>query len=67
MYQKQLGEKSFWAPYIDLMPDVTFFCDSPKEVIFATGDPFIIKDLKDYKDELDSEYLQVVECLLKYP
>ncbi len=49
------------------MPDVTFFCDNPKEVIFATGDPFIIKDLKDYKDELDNEYLQVVECLLKYP
>jgi len=27
MYQNQLKDKSFWAPYLDLMPDVTFFCD----------------------------------------
>jgi len=29
MYQRQLGAESFWAPYIELMPDVTFFCDLP--------------------------------------
>jgi len=29
MYQRQLGSESFWAPYIELMPDVTFFCDLP--------------------------------------
>ena len=27
LYQQQLGDKSFWAPYIELMPEVTFFCD----------------------------------------
>ena len=23
------GEDSFWKPYIDLMPDTTFFCEWP--------------------------------------
>jgi hypothetical protein len=38
------------------MPDVTFFCDLPSEEINATRDPFIIRDLVEYKIELDEEY-----------
>ena len=56
MYQKQLGDKSFWAPYIELMPDVTFFCDLPEEEVTAVDDEFVVKELKDYKVELESEY-----------
>lgn len=26
IYEYQKGEDSFWKPYIDLMPDVKFFC-----------------------------------------
>lgn len=58
MYQKQLGASSFWAPYIDLMPDVTFFCDLPKEEIDATDDNFMIKELENYKRDLDKQYAE---------
>ena len=26
IYEWQLGDESFWKPYIDLMPEVDFFC-----------------------------------------
>lgn len=53
MYQKQLGLDSFWSPYIDLMPDVTFFCDLPPNEIRETHDSFLIAEVKEYKEELD--------------
>ena len=28
-YEFMKGEESFWKPYIDLMPDTTFFCEWP--------------------------------------
>lgn len=67
MHQKQLGGESFWAPYIDLMPDVTFFCDLPSAEIRETQDPFLIAEAKEYKDELDAQYDQIFEVLSKYP
>jgi len=33
VYQKQIGKKSYWAPYIESMPDVTFFCHESRESI----------------------------------
>ena len=27
MYEYQFGKDSFWYPYINLMPDVEFFCN----------------------------------------
>jgi hypothetical protein len=36
MYQKQLGEKSLWAAYIELMPEVKFFCKQDAEEMIAT-------------------------------
>jgi len=44
MYQKQLGEASFWEPWISAMPDVTFFSDWPREAIMQTMDPYLIND-----------------------
>jgi hypothetical protein len=38
IYQKQMGESGKWWPYIELMPDVTFFCDLPKEETDAVDD-----------------------------
>lgn len=67
MFQKQLGKDSFWAPYIDLMPDVTFFCDLPSNEIRETHDPFLIAEVKEYKEELDVQFDQVSEILSKYP
>ena len=42
MYEKQLGKASFWEPYLNLMPEVTFFCNNPMNVIQATGDLYFI-------------------------
>ncbi len=49
------------------MPDVTFFCDLPPNEIRATQDPFLIAEVKEYKEELDCQYEEVYECLTKYP
>ena len=62
-----MGDSSYWAPYIDLMPDVTFFCDLSPNEIRETLDPFLIAELKEYKEELDVQYDAIVECLSKYP
>jgi hypothetical protein len=44
LYEYQLGEESFWFPYIDLMPDVTFFCDWKGEELLNTQDQGIINE-----------------------
>jgi hypothetical protein len=38
------------------MPNVTFFCDLPPEEIRSTADPYIISELKEYKEELEEEF-----------
>ena len=30
------GEESFWFPYLDLMPEITFFCHWSEDLIMAT-------------------------------
>jgi hypothetical protein len=51
-----LGPDSFWAPYIDLMPDVTFFCDEDEKYIKMTMDPYLMGEAHAYKKELDFEW-----------
>ncbi len=36
IYENNKGDDSFWKPYIDLMPDVKFFCDWDEKIITAT-------------------------------
>lgn len=36
LYENQLGDKSFWKPYIDLMPETKFFCHWSEDLIMAT-------------------------------
>jgi hypothetical protein len=67
MRERQKGQLSFWAPYIDLMPDVTFFCDLPQKEILATNDAFVVKELKTYKKELEEQFQQIQDCLQLYP
>lgn len=67
MYQKQLGDKSFWAPYIELMPDVTFFCDLERKEIMTTMDPFLVSEAIQYREELQDEWIEVLEVLKRYP
>jgi hypothetical protein len=39
IHQKALGDKSFWKPWIDQMPKVTFYCQQDDETIAASLDP----------------------------
>ena len=36
IYENQKGDESFWKPYIDLMPDVKFFCHWDEAEILET-------------------------------
>jgi hypothetical protein len=67
MYQRQLGPDSYWAPYIDLMPDVTFFCDNDIQVLEATADPYLVSEALSYKNDLDKQWQTLEQVLLKYP
>ena len=67
IFEYQKGEDSFWKPYIDLMPDVTFFCHYPEEDIIATQDFQLIQYANDYKQELFQEWSEMAACMAKYP
>ena len=67
IYEYQKGEESFWKPYLDLMPDVKFFCHWPQEMILATQDGNLQKNTFEYKNELNNEWLQFANVLRKYP
>ena len=67
MYQRVLGDKSLWAPYIELMPEVTFFCDESKKDIMITMDPFLFAESLEYKEQLHDTWIDVLQTLKKYP
>ena len=52
IYEYQKGADSFWKPYIDLMPDVKFFCHWDESDILATQDINLIQHAQEYKKEL---------------
>jgi hypothetical protein len=66
MFEHQKGEKSFWWPYLDLMPEVKFFCDWPEEDVDATQDTNVIKDQIEFKKTLDKEWEALRNALKKY-
>ena len=36
IYEYIKGEESFWKPYLDLMPDVIFFCHWTEDLVVET-------------------------------
>ena len=67
LYEHQLGEASFWKPWIDLMPDVKFFSHWGEEQIRETYDSDLIKRSYEYKETLEYEWGNFSECLSKHP
>lgn len=67
MRQRELGDKGFWGPYVEIMPDVTFFCDNKPTDIVATQDPYLVAECQTYHDELNKEWTEVQHALSKYP
>jgi len=66
IYEYNKKEESFWKPYLDLMPNVKFFCHWSEEFILATQDPNLIQYATEYKQELHEEWTQFANCLAKY-
>ena len=49
------------------MPDVTFFCDLDSKEIMATMDPYLVAESIEYSEELEDEWVELLEVLDKYP
>lgn len=67
MHHKQMGDESFWGPYIELMPDVTFFCEHERKEIMLTMDPYLVAEAIAYREELQDEWIEVLEVISRYP
>ena len=66
MYEYQLREDSYWFPYIELMPEVTFFCDWDPETIMKTQDLAILEEAREFKHQIDTEWKLLFEHLIRY-
>jgi hypothetical protein len=49
------------------MPDVTFFCDLERKEIMTTMDPYLVAEAIAYKEELQDEWIEVLEVLNDCP
>ena len=67
MYEFAKGEGSFWKPWLDMMPNVIFFCHWTKDQILATQDPSLIRYSTDYKEELKKEWDELETLLREHP
>ena len=67
IYEHGKGEDSFWKPYLDLMPDVSFFCKWSVEMVEATQDSNLKQYSTTYIEELNREWTLLGEILSKYP
>lgn len=67
IYEYQLGEESFWHPYLSLLPNVEFFCNWPEEHIREFQDPLLMAECKEYKDDVEYEWKEVEIILMSYP
>lgn len=45
------------------MPEVTFFANSPGEVLMATNDPHLVAEAIEYRDDLVSNWQTVKQAL----
>jgi hypothetical protein len=44
MYEYQKGKESFWFPYLNLLPDVEFFCHWKQKWLDATEDSGLVAE-----------------------
>lgn len=66
MYEWQKGKEGKWWPYIDLMPEVTFFCDWAPSAVHATQDEGLMKDAVEFKGQLETEWNLLLSILRMY-
>jgi hypothetical protein len=64
MRQSALGENSYWKPYLDLMPEVSFFCEQDSKAILAAHDSQLLFETVEYRKELGKVW-QSIEPILQ--
>ena len=67
LYEYMQGENSFWKPYIDLMPDVKFFCHWPSEIVTEAQDANLANNVANFKTDMEQEWLDLEQVLAVYP
>ena len=67
LYEMTLGKKSYWYPYLRLLPDVTFTAKWDEHELEMTQDAGIAIEIKDYSEALEEEWIKFSKVLKKYP
>jgi hypothetical protein len=67
MYEWQKGTASFWAPYIDYMPDYSFFCTWDDDITTMTQDMSLQVNAQIYKMGNMKVWRDLEDILSKYP
>lgn len=67
LHEYQKGKDSFWFPYLNLLPDVEFFCNWPGEDLKATEDENLVQEAINYKRDIELEWKELELVMLSYP
>ena len=67
MYEMTFGKKSYWYPYLRMMPDVSFTSKWEPHEIEMAQDETLFQALSDYHSELEETWDRYSKVLKKYP
>lgn len=62
-----VGERSFWKPYLDVLPSVDFLALWSEADLLQLQDPELFKEAMEYRESVDEEWVEVKALLSKYP
>jgi hypothetical protein len=63
LFEKQMGDKSEWAPWLDIVPKVDYFYFAPEATIKATHNRDVQKTCKLYNRETLKSWVQFQQVL----
>ena len=66
LYEKQKGRESFWAPYIEVMPEVTFFCDAGDEAVNATQNAAVVRECRGFQSKVKDLWKKISPVLSQH-
>lgn len=67
MYEMTFGKKSYWYPYLRMMPDVNFTSKWEPHEIEMAQDETLFEALSEYHAEIEETWQNFKEVLQKYP
>ena len=57
IYERLLGDESFWKTYLDMLPDVKLLCFWPLDILSQAQDASLMSDVQSESAELEEEWL----------